>query len=1645
MKKIGFLLFILILFHNTPAQCGLTAENSRLTMGETAEVNLELDLVTEWLFSDLWLTRTMQKTFQATGKTFRLEIKYEIELWLKRGDRFTQLKFTPKRDSSGEVETHVFTKIAYNNSQAWSAGTINEKYYIKTEDLDLGENTIYYKYTHTYIPHDPNDTRVLTSRLFSGPTIDVDSSFDISQLSIINYTFVAEASEYKLTDTIGATVSFELGGMLDGALLNQLLVYMEREELEITYKAVLWDDTGWGADRQIKFTLQSNPSKEMTTYLETVTANTRLDLLKARAVREKINIKAEDLGIGNHNLYVVLDVSFGLKGHPERITAPSVITPKFPLKVLPEATLNLAVSINELVPSYSEGQDSLTLKFTISNVGELNIPEKSKLRITIDGQVREESYINPTIPIGDSIALQRDYDLDDSLIIERGLRHEVMLEVNPPENLTDINMRDNRAKKNVNLDKRIDLVLKEVSVVNGNSPFSPGAGATVNLSVKNRGTERAKNAIVELKGQDDTILFREKFNFDTKQEVATEVTFALNKDLGLVEGENTIVVTIKSSAAQSRIDVSDPSKCTKSVSLTIIGVSNAKIRIILLEPTSLERPGKTIKLQFAVENDGDGTFGISSSPEVVVSLGGERVTGYTCPKLEPGSSHTFPVTDIQIDEAGTHTIKIEVDPDNVVIENNEEDNIFTKVVTVEEAPEPPPPPEVSGTIDLAITEFYVRRCSLYWCCISLELEIRNNGSLTAEGTLVVKLDDNPIHTQEVTIEPQSSTRVVKMPPRESVENAISMDVSEHHLVAEVIPLDEFKHLERDTNNNLSEVTIDIPKRTRRAPIDLAVEKIQLNTSAPKNGEEIIVTATIINKGNAEAKQAGVFFGHHGPGESDKAGPDNPTRGLTQIATHTFKPGESFSVEYKFVPATEGKYTVEVGVAADSNQSALAAKDNLDDNYDKLEFDVSGVERFIIRPIKDRTKIDPTEPKQDQKITIRIPLENTGEVDAEVELKIFIDGKEIYSEIIKVKANAIEWVQHSFVVSEPGEHTSGIRTTILRGPREENYAEFKFFVKGPMLVDFSIKGDIEAIPSKPKKGETVRIKVPFWNICTTDVSAELDIFYDGRKIHTEKLEVEADELSKGWVEHSFAIKKSGEHKIEAVITPLGNYKKLESNKNNNHGELSFFVGEIDFAISGDIKIVPRDIKQGEAFTIKVPYRNTGNTDAKAKLDLSYDNITHICEKDLEVKPGSVSQGWAECSYGAPAAGGHRIIATIIVPEEYKALEPNKDNNRREQSFNVSGKPIVDKPRITPPKRRKDGKMADFALGDIEIAPSKPMKSDTVTVRVPYRNLGNLESTASVKITYDSPIFKDMHLAFIDAKAEASSAQKWVEYSFIVDRAGDYKLKVWINSDLDTNRTNNYKVLPFTVGDIDFAIAHNIEIVPYNPRRNGELTIKVPYRNMGDIDALAQLKIFYDGELLYTEDMKIKTGSVSQGMVEYTFTADEAGEHEIEATQKALDDYIKYETVWTNDAKKLVIYVDDVMEREEYVDFSNIQQAVERLYQDFQASYRSGDVNGVLRCVSREWESSSGQSFYDLDDRLNNIFTTFDRLDIRIDGLNYGPSDDPDYSAKVSYHIVIEGTLSAAPDVQHREVGDVTDYIKKDGDKYLIGKTVGKGAF
>ncbi len=130
-----------------------------------------------------------------------------------------------------------------------------------------------------------------------------------------------------------------------------------------------------------------------------------------------------------------------------------------------------------------------------------------------------------------------------------------------------------------------------------------------------------------------------------------------------------------------------------------------------------------------------------------------------------------------------------------------------------------------------------------------------------------------------------------------------------------------------------------------------------------------------------------------------------------------------------------------------------------------------------------------------------------------------------------------------------------------------------------------------------------------------------------------------------------------------------------------------------------------------------------------------------------------------------------------------------------------------------------------------------------------------------------------------------------------------------------------------------------------------------------------------------------------------------------------------------------------------DTQSVAREVREFYNKFQQRYADADLMGVMQFIADDWSASGGRDKVDLQERLDDIFYTFTSLNVAISGLKVQPAhgQNQNYFASATYHIRIFGQLEDSPDIQHREEGDVTDYLAKKDGKLIIIRTVGRGGF
>lgn len=113
-------------------------------------------------------------------------------------------------------------------------------------------------------------------------------------------------------------------------------------------------------------------------------------------------------------------------------------------------------------------------------------------------------------------------------------------------------------------------------------------------------------------------------------------------------------------------------------------------------------------------------------------------------------------------------------------------------------------------------------------------------------------------------------------------------------------------------------------------------------------------------------------------------------------------------------------------------------------------------------------------------------------------------------------------------------------------------------------------------------------------------------------------------------------------------------------------------------------------------------------------------------------------------------------------------------------------------------------------------------------------------------------------------------------------------------------------------------------------------------------------------------------------------------------------------------------------------------VKDLYNRFKQAYGSKDVNGVIRCLSSQWESNDGASVGDLQRHLQKTFRMFDEIKFNIQNLQINKVVEGKY--RVSYDADITSRIYKR-NLKHEEKSSISEEVTIESGQAKISKTLG----
>jgi len=196
----------------------------------------------------------------------------------------------------------------------------------------------------------------------------------------------------------------------------------------------------------------------------------------------------------------------------------------------------------------------------------------------------------------------------------------------------------------------------------------------------------------------------------------------------------------------------------------------------------------------------------------------------------------------KVSTAGTHYIKVQVDPENTIIELNENNNIATKSIYVYPAwPDITPLAPIFSDSTPAADQL-----------ITINATIRNIGGLDATNILI-RFYDNDTLIDEQTI--------LSVPGKGSKTTSITHSFSTagwHNVTIKVDPEKTILEANEDNNEAIKEIYV----HPRAPDLTLFSSDITFSNSTPMNGDLITIYAKIRNVGELNADNVSVKFLDH---------------------------------------------------------------------------------------------------------------------------------------------------------------------------------------------------------------------------------------------------------------------------------------------------------------------------------------------------------------------------------------------------------------------------------------------------------------------------------------------------------------------------------------------------------------------------------------------------------------------------------------------------------------------------------------------------------------------------------------------------------------------------------------------------------------
>ncbi|RME63485.1 MAG: hypothetical protein D6790_04615, partial [Caldilineae bacterium] len=387
--------------------------------------------------------------------------------------------------------------------------------------------------------------------------------------------------------------------------------------------------------------------------------------------------------------------------------------------------------------------------------------------------------------------------------------------------------------------------------------------------------------------------------------------------------------------------------------------------------------GDAVRLIATVLNNGDGDAQDVLVQFVDATGGGQTPIGakQLIDSIPAGSSAMVQVVYDTGDESrgpriGERRIKVLVDPHATVTESDETDNTASRILRVGQAAQP------NLTIPEANVGFTPPRPD-EGDQVTVQVTVRNAGDADAEQVVVQFVDatdkDAPIPigtNQLIDLIPaggSATAQVVYDTTDRAGDRTVKITVDPNNLISEA-----------DETDNAVQAKLAV-EPAPRPNLTIQSDNVGFEPATPNPGDQVIIRATILNTGSADAKEVAVQFVEGGVNGAPIGTPqviDVIPAGSSALA----------QVSYDTAGRTEDQ---RIQVVVDPNNFIPETKETDNSASKTLKLTTTPIANLVVDA--DNIGFQPAEPQAGEEVTVRVAVLNDGEVDAEQVVVQFLDA------------------------------------------------------------------------------------------------------------------------------------------------------------------------------------------------------------------------------------------------------------------------------------------------------------------------------------------------------------------------------------------------------------------------------------------------------------------------------------------------------------------------------------------------------------------------------------------------------------------------------------------------------------------------------